>query len=173
MTLPRRVDRPGRAARAARALVGAVVVLGLAGSPAAQAQAQAPLHTQPPNRMQAQARAAGDPVAGRAAFAPCASCHAVGPSARSGFGPPLNDVFGRRAGSVPGYAYSAAMKQAGFVWTDARLAAFVRDPGGTVPGTSMRFFGRGYGDRRMANLIAFLRTQTAGPACGTAAGTAC
>ena len=46
------------------------------------------------------AAAAGMADKGRAAFAKCASCHQVGPSARSGFGPHLNGIFGRRAGVV-------------------------------------------------------------------------
>jgi cytochrome c len=98
----------------------------------------------------------GDPVAGAATFRACASCHQVGPSARGVFGPHLNGVFGRRAGSTPDYAYSAAMKRSGIVWNDRTLAAFVRDPGDVVPGTKMRFWGIG-NERQVANLLAYLR----------------
>jgi cytochrome c len=98
---------------------------------------------------------AADLRAGAAAFRACASCHQVGPSARAAFGPHLNGLFGRRAGSTP-YAYSAAMKKAPIVWNDSTLAAFLRDPDEVVPGTKMRFWG--YSDeRKIANLLAYLR----------------
>ncbi|QGZ42799.1 cytochrome c [Pseudoduganella flava] len=98
---------------------------------------------------------AGDPAAGAAAFRKCASCHQVGPQARAGFGPHLNGLFGRRAGSTE-YRYSAAMKKSGIVWNDSTLAAFLRDPGDVVPGTKMRFWGIG-DERQIANLLAYLR----------------
>jgi cytochrome c len=115
-----------------------------------------------------QVRAAGDAAAGRAAFVACASCHQLGPSARAGFGPQLNGIFGRRAGSTPDFRYSAAMRGSKIVWTEQTLTAFIKDPERTVPGTSMRFFGLGYTDRKIADLLAYLRTyQPAAP--GTAA----
>lgn len=105
----------------------------------------------------APARAGGDAAAGKAVFARCASCHQVGPSARGGFGPHLNAVFGRRAGGTPDYAYSAAMKASGIVWTEATLRAFVKSPGDVVPGTKMRFWGLG-NERQIDDLLAYLRT---------------
>ena len=102
--------------------------------------------------------AAADATAGRAAFQACAACHAVYPGARGGFGPTLYGIVGRTAGTTPGYAYSPAMKNAGIVWTDATLAAFIKDPGGTVPGTRMRFYALGYDERRIADLLAYLHT---------------
>lgn len=98
----------------------------------------------------------GDPAAGAAAFRKCASCHQVGPSARNVFGPQLNGLAGRRAGSVAGYAYSPAMRKSGIVWNDRTLARFLRDPDDTVPGTKMRFWGIG-DERQIANLLAYLR----------------
>ena len=105
----------------------------------------------------------GDVERGRQAFQPCASCHQLGPSARAGFAPQLNGVIGRRAGSTPDYNYSEAMKKSGRVWSDATLAAFIKDPEGTVPGTRMRFFSLGYGERKIADLLAYLRTMPARP----------
>jgi cytochrome c len=98
--------------------------------------------------------------AGRKAFARCANCHQVGPGARNVFGPELNGILGRRAGSLPGYAYSPALKQAGFTWDEAKLAAFLRDPGQVVPGNAMRFWGLG-DEEQVAALVAYLRTQPA------------
>ncbi|OON64633.1 cytochrome c family protein [Massilia sp. KIM] len=95
---------------------------------------------------------------GRKVFARCANCHQVGPNARNIFGPELNGIVGRRAGGLPGYAYSPALRQAGFVWDEATLAAFLRDPQKVVPGNSMRFWGLS-DDEQIADLLAYLRTH--------------
>lgn len=100
---------------------------------------------------------AGDIVAGKASFAKCANCHQVGPSARAGFGPQLNGIVGRQAGSTKDFHYSDAMKKAGFVWTDARLRAFLKSPDDVVPGNKMRFWGI-RNEQDLSNLIAYLRT---------------
>ena len=97
------------------------------------------------------------PVDGAAVFKPCASCHQIGPNARGGFGPQLNGLFGRRAGSTPDFAYSGAMKASGIVWDERTLSAFLGDPDKTVPGTKMRFWGI-HVDRDLAALLAYLRT---------------
>jgi cytochrome c len=102
------------------------------------------------------ALAAGDPEKGRAVFARCASCHQVGPSAHNGFGPQLNGILGRRAGSLDGYAYSPAMKKAALVWSEKNLKTFLKSPGDTVPGNKMRFWGIG-SDSQVADLLAYLR----------------
>lgn len=99
---------------------------------------------------------AGDVAAGRKLFASCANCHAVGPSARHGFGPHLNALAGRQAGSLAGYAYSPAMKASGLVWNEATLTAFLRDPAAVVPGTKMRYWGLGIDERKVADLLAYL-----------------
>ena len=102
---------------------------------------------------------AADVDAGKATFeARCASCHAVGPSARGGFAPQLNGIVGRRAGSTADFKYSAAMKNSGIVWSEKNLAAFLRGPSDVVPGTSMRFWGLG-NEQQIANLLAYLRTS--------------
>lgn len=107
---------------------------------------------------------AADPLAaGRTAFKRCANCHQVGPGARSNFGPQLNGIVGRRAGSAPDFAYSPAMKGAGFAWDERRLAAFLRDPDAVVPGNRMRFWGF-MSERQAHALVAYLR---AFPAAGS------
>jgi cytochrome c len=106
----------------------------------------------------APAFAAPDIEAGKALFASrCASCHAIGPMATSGFGPQLNGLANRRAGSLTDFAYSKEMKQSGIVWNEKTLAAFIANPGKTVPGTKMRFWGIG-NERKVADLIAYLYT---------------
>jgi cytochrome c len=87
----------------------------------------------------------------------CASCHSLGPSARAGFGPQLNGIHGRRAGSTPDFRYSPAMRQSGIVWNDKSLAAFLDAPDEVVPGNKMRFWGIS-NEKQVADLLAYLRT---------------
>ncbi|WP_353156604.1 cytochrome c family protein [Herminiimonas fonticola] len=103
----------------------------------------------------AQAYAAGDAIAGRTAFAKCASCHQVGRSARGVFGPQLNGIIGRPAGSTRDFKYSTAMMNARIVWSEDSLRAFLKSPGDVVPGNKMRFFGIG-NDKQIDDLLAYL-----------------
>jgi cytochrome c len=98
-----------------------------------------------------------DAATGERAFKQCASCHQVGLNARSGFGPHLNGLFGRRAGATADFVYSDAMKASSIVWDERSLAAFLRDPKKLVPGTKMRFWGIG-DDNEIKALEAYLRT---------------
>lgn len=66
----------------------------------------------------------------------CTVCHSLRP-APGKMGPPLAGVAGRKAGTVPGFAYSAAMKASGITWTPDELDAFIKAPGKKVPGTKM------------------------------------
>lgn len=87
----------------------------------------------------------------------CASCHSV-EAGQNRIGPSLAEVSGRKAGAVPGYAYSAAMKASAVVWDDAKQDAFLTKPATLVPGTKMIFPGlAGAADR--AAVIAFLKDQ--------------
>ncbi|XKV50611.1 c-type cytochrome [Pseudomonas sp. nanlin1] len=87
----------------------------------------------------------------------CGGCHKVGPSARAAFGPELNGIFGRRAGSTEGYVYSPEMKASGIVWDREKLTAFVADPSEVVPGTKMRLWGISDAEK-VDNLLAYLAT---------------
>jgi cytochrome c len=87
----------------------------------------------------------------------CASCHSVGPSARAGFGPQLNAVFGRRAGTTPDFRYSPAMAKSNIVWNDRTLAAFIDAPDDLIPGTKMRFWGMS-NPKQVGDLLAYLRS---------------
>jgi len=100
---------------------------------------------------------ADKPVDGAAVFRQCASCHQVGANARGGFGPQLNGLFGRRAGSTADFAYSPAMKASGIVWDEQTLAHFLANPDKAMPGTRMRFWGIG-DEREMRALLAYLRS---------------
>lgn len=103
------------------------------------------------------AYAAGDVKAGLAGFNKCASCHQVGPNAKSGFGPQLTAILGRPAAAAKDYNYSDALKKSGIVWTDQALAAFLKSPSEVVPGTKMRFWGIS-DPKQVADLLAYLRS---------------
>src|SRR5579859_3879203 len=107
------------------------------------------------------ANAAGDPVAGKSAFADqCSSCHTIDPNA-NGFGPSLSGVVGRHAGAVANFAYSAAMASSKLVWQPADIDAFLTSTTTKVPGTSMPV---AIPDAAMrANIIAYLGTLKALP----------
>jgi cytochrome c len=96
--------------------------------------------------------------AGRKLFARCAGCHEVGPKAGNIFGPHLNGVLGRQAGTVAGYAYSPALKASMLVWDEAKLTAFIRDSEKVVPGNKMRFMSF-LSDRQAGEIVAYLATQ--------------
>lgn len=87
----------------------------------------------------------------------CTGCHAV---EAHRIGPLHRGVFGRRAGSAPGYTYSEALGRSAIVWNAATLDAWLASPERLVPGQKMGFSVADPQDRR--DLIAYLRTL--GPA---------
>jgi len=102
---------------------------------------------------------AADTAAGQTAFGKCKICHSVEAGARSPVGPNLHGVFGRKAGSLEGFSYSAAMKNSGVVWDDDSMAKYLHDPRGSMPGNKMAFPGiKNY--EEMANLLAYLHQAT-------------
>jgi cytochrome c len=102
----------------------------------------------------------GDAARGEAVYQRCLACHAL---EHHRVGPRHCGLFGRRAGSLAGYAYSAAMKKYGVVWNEETLDRFVENPLKTVPGTKMGYAGvKDAGER--ADLIAYLKVATADPA---------
>jgi cytochrome c len=102
--------------------------------------------------------AAGDPEAGAKIFPRlCGGCHQVGESARPGFGPQLNGIIGRAAGTSANYVYSDAMKNSGLTWDRETLIAYLKDPKGVVPGTRMIFWGLS-DEEKVGNLLAYLQS---------------
>jgi cytochrome c len=88
--------------------------------------------------------AEGDPAAGENVFKKCKICHQIGDNAKNQVGPEQNGVVGRKAGSVEGFAYSPAMKEAGekgLVWTDENLHKYLENPKEFVPKNKMAFVG--------------------------------
>ncbi|MEO6040374.1 MAG: c-type cytochrome [Croceibacterium sp.] len=89
-------------------------------------------------------------------FAQCSACHSTEPG-KNGIGPSLAGIYGDKAGTVPGYDFSDAMKSSGLVWNQASLDRYLTDPKGVVPGTKMGFPGLKDAAKRQA-VIAYLKS---------------
>ncbi len=99
---------------------------------------------------------AQDIAAGETAFKMCRPCHEVGPGARATLGPPLNGLFGRKAGSLGGFSYSGAMRSSNIIWDEANFIGFMANPRALIPGTSQSF--AGLDDlEKIQNLAAYLK----------------
>ena len=100
-----------------------------------------------------------DPAAGHELFATvCSECHALD---HAKLGPPLAGVFGRAAGSVAGYPYSAALAHADLVWNETTLDRWLENPQALVPGALMPY--QLPGALRRRDIIAYLKTLVPAP----------
>jgi cytochrome c len=102
-----------------------------------------------------------DIKAGEAIYARCLACHAL---AYDRTGPRHCGLFGRRAGSVKGFAYSDAMKRSKIVWNEKTLDVFLANPIKTIPGTTMGYAGV-TDNKERADLIAYLRQANQSTEC--------
>ena len=101
--------------------------------------------------------AAQDSAAGEKVFKiQCAACHSA-VAGKKGVGPNLFGVFGRLAGSLPDFHYTAANKDSGLTWDAATLDRYLQAPRTVVPGTTMTYVGL-KNDTQRADLIAYLAT---------------
>lgn len=103
--------------------------------------------------------AQGQP-SGAQTFAMCKGCHTIDKGGRNGIGPNLSGLYGRQAGTAPGYAYSAALKKSGIRWDEKSLNEFLAGPMRKVPGTKMAISVADPAKR--AALVAYLKSATAG-----------
>lgn len=100
----------------------------------------------------APATQAADTERGEQIYQRCIACHSLD---RNRSGPKHCGLLGRRAGSLPDYAYSRAMAGSGIIWTEETLDRFLKDPLGTLPGTKMGYAGVKNAQER-ADLVAWL-----------------
>ena len=121
-------------------------IVAICGVNARQAAAATPPTIVPPQ--------AGDPAKGRSLYQACTGCHSLD---ENDVGPSHRGVVGRKAGAVPGYAYSAALRGSGIVWTPANLDRWLTNPQKLVPGAKMYFSVAN--PQQRADIIAYLALQ--------------
>jgi cytochrome c len=102
----------------------------------------------------AQAVFAADAARGKQLYeSRCIGCHSID---QNRAGPAHKGVFGRKAGSVKGFAYSPALKSSRLTWNERTLDRWLANPEALIPGQSMGFTVPDSIDR--ADLIEYLRT---------------
>jgi cytochrome c len=112
---------------------------------------------QPTNETAPPTAEAPSPVSARpATFGQCMMCHSD-VQGRNGIGPSLFAVVGRKAGTLPSYSYSPAMKSETVTWDEATIDRFIQNPREMVPGTKMTFVGLKDPDKR-AEVTHYLAT---------------
>ena len=100
------------------------------------------------------AHAAGDPERGKILYQGCEDCHSID---ANDVGPKHRGVVGRKAGSVPGYNYSQALRDSNIVWSEGNLDRWLADPQKFVPGAKMFYHLDNPQDR--ADVIEFLKER--------------
>ena len=86
--------------------------------------------------------AAGDDVEGKALFKKhCGTCHVADKGGGPRQGPNLFGVVGRKAGTLPGFAYSDALRanKDGIVWSRDTIDRWLTDPQALIPGVVMPY----------------------------------
>ena len=99
---------------------------------------------------------AQDVAAGEKVFVQCRACHQIGERARNAVGPVLNGLFGRKAGTIEGFAYSDANKSSGITWDEATFRDYIKDPKVKIPGTKMIFPGL-KDPKQVDDVVAYLK----------------
>ena len=98
-------------------------------------------------------------ISGQQAFNnACRTCHMV-KEGDNRLGPNLYKIVGRKAGSLPDYAFSSAMKEADFAWDEEKLDRFIAKPDEVVPGNNMKPYGGLSSSDDRKKIIAFLAQQ--------------
>lgn len=103
--------------------------------------------------------AAANPKRGQLLYLQCKACHDLEAGIPHKVGPNLNGVFGRTAGTVPGFKFTDAMAKSGIVWTPATMDTWLKQPGAMIPGNGMAFPGIAADDDRAA-VIAYMLANT-------------
>ncbi len=117
-----------------------ILMIGLFMMSIASAHADAPVH--------------GDATRGATLYQACMACHSLD---EDDVGPRHRGVVGRTAGTVPGFAYSPALRNSHIVWEADTLDRWLTNPQALVPGARMFFAMPNAQDR--ADVIAWLSAQ--------------
>ena len=99
---------------------------------------------------------------GQMLYLQCKACHDVEAGLPHKVGPNLHGMFGRKAGTAPGFKYTEAMVSSEIVWTPETMDAWLRQPGAMVQGNGMAFPGI-VNDADRASLIAWLLANSGAP----------
>lgn len=100
--------------------------------------------------------ASSDAEAGRQLFEKrCTGCHSL---EKNKEGPRLRGVYGRKAGSVPDFSYSDALKNAKITWDAGSLDAWLENPEGILRDNDMAFHVSSSKEREQ--IIEFLRLSS-------------
>jgi cytochrome c len=97
----------------------------------------------------------GDAARGETVYRGCMACHSLD---KNVVGPKHQGVFGAKAGAVPDYRYSDALRNSGIVWNEDMLDKWLANPQTLVPGTTMFYLVKNAQDR--ADVIAFLKEKS-------------
>lgn len=138
----------------------AAALLGACSKPQSSEEAPASGETakaDAPAKAVAYADLKGDAAAGEGAFAQCKICHSM-EEGKNGIGPSLHKIVGSKAGDIPGYSFSPAMKSSGIVWSEDKIFDYLENPRKLVPGTKMSFAGWEDPQRR-ADVIAWIKAN--------------
>ena len=90
----------------------------------------------------------------------CRECHSFD-KGDNRLGPSLYGVVGRKAGSIPGFAYSDSVKDSGITWDEKTLDKWITKPNKVIPDNNMGTVFGGVADAgERAKIIAFLKQDT-------------
>ncbi len=90
----------------------------------------------------------------------CRTCHTM----REGdnrLGPTLAGIMGRKAGSLPDYAFSESLKKSDITWDEATLDKFIENPDAVVPGNNMKPYSGMSSAEDRKKVVAFLKANGA------------
>jgi cytochrome c len=106
--------------------------------------------------------AKADPKKGQEDAKVCETCHNFQEGKGPKIGPDLWGVVGRKVASVPGFAFSDALRGVGGDWTYEALNKWITDPKAMASGTKMTFPGE-HNPHRRADILAYLQTLSDKP----------
>jgi cytochrome c len=93
---------------------------------------------------------AADLALGEQVYKKCERCHTLNAGGAQTEGPNLHGIFGRKAGTFPGWQFSDALKASGIVWNRQNMDEYLAKPKEFVPDGTMNFPGLRKPEERQA-----------------------